>query len=187
MKKRILSILLTLCMVLTLLPTTVFAAGSDNKNIMLGTSQIEGGQASSVYFGNYRQSSDGSGSYNADPVKWRVLANDENSSGKLLLLADKNLDVKPYNSSYTSITWEKSTIRSWLNGYGANENNYGTDYSSDNFIDTAFSSNEQSAIAETHVYNATQSDGSSNPNPSYSTSGGNNTTDKIFLLSMYHS
>lgn len=184
MKKRILSILLTLCMVLTLLPTTVFAAGSDNKNIMLGTSQIEGGQASSVYFGNYRQSSDGSGSYNADPVKWRVLANDENSSGKLLLLADQNLDVKPYNSSYTSITWEKSTIRSWLNGYGANENNYGTDYSSDNFIDTAFSSNEQSAIAETHVYNATQSDGSSNPNPSYSTSGGNNTTDKIFLLSI---
>ena len=184
MKKRILSILLTLCMVLTLLPTTVFAAGSDNKNIMIGTSQIEGGQASSVYFGNYRQSSDGSGSYNADPVKWRVLANDENSSGKLLLLADQNLDVKPYNSSYTSITWEKSTIRSWLNGYGANENNYGTDYSSDNFIDTAFSSNEQSAIAETHVYNATQSDGSSNPNPSYSTSGGNNTTDKIFLLSI---
>lgn len=184
MKKRILSILLTLCMVLTLLPTTVFAAGSDNKNIMLGTSQIEGGQASSVYFGNYRQSSDGSGSYNADPVKWRVLANDENSGGKLLLLADQNLDVKPYNSSYTSITWEKSTIRSWLNGYGANENNYGTDYSSDNFIDTAFSSNEQSAIAETHVYNATQSDGSSNPNPSYSTSGGNNTTDKIFLLSI---
>ena len=184
MKKRILSILLTLCMVLTLLPTTVFAAGSGNKNIMLGTSQIEGGQASSVYFGNYQQSSDGSGSYNADPVKWRVLANDENSSGKLFLLADQNLDVKPYNSSYTSITWEKSTIRSWLNGYGANENNYGTDYSSDNFIDTAFSSNEQSAIVETYIYNTTQSDGSSNPNPSYSTSGGNNTTDKIFLLSI---
>lgn len=171
-------------MVLTLLPTTVFAAGSGNKNIMLGTSQIEGGQASSVYFGNYQQSSDGSGSYNADPVKWRVLANDENSSGKLFLLADQNLDVKPYNSSYTSITWEKSTIRSWLNGYGANENNYGTDYSSDNFIDTAFSSNEQSAIVETYIYNTTQSDGSSNPNPSYSTSGGNNTTDKIFLLSI---
>ena len=184
MKKRILSILLTLCMVLTLLPTTVFAAGSGNKNIMLGTSQIEGGQASSVYFGNYQQSSDGSGSYNADPVKWRVLANDENSSGKLFLLAGQNLDVKPYNSSYTSITWEKSTIRSWLNGYGANENNYGTDYSSDNFIDTAFSSNEQSAIVETYIYNTTQSDGSSNPNPSYSTSGGNNTTDKIFLLSI---
>ena len=105
-----------------------------------------------------------------------------NTDGKMFLLADQNLDVKPYNSRYTRITWEKSTIRSWLNGYGANENSDGTDYSSDNFIGTAFSGEEQSAICDTYVYNATQSDESSNPNPSYNTSGGNNTTDKIFLL-----
>ena len=182
-KERILSLLLVFCLVAGLLPTVAFAAET-GKAIQIGTSQIEGGQASSVYFGNYQQSSNGDGGYNNDPIKWRVLTNDENSSGTLFLLADQNLDVKPYNSSYTSITWEKSTIRSWLNGYAASENNSGTDYSSDNFIDTAFSSGEQGAIAQTYVYNATQSDGSSNPNPSYSTSGGENTTDKIFLLSI---
>lgn len=181
-KGRILSLLLVFCLVAGLLPTAAFAAGTDTgKAIQIGTSQIEGGQASSVYFGNYQQSSDGSGGYKTEAVKWRVLSN---ANGKLFLLADQNLDVKPYNSSYTSITWEKSTIRSWLNGYGASENNSGTDYSSDNFIDTAFSNEEQGAIAQTFVYNATQSDGSSNPNPSYSTSGGNNTTDNIFLLSI---
>ena len=188
MKKRILSLLLCCVMLVGLLPTAVYAEGEGNtdtgKAIQIGASQIEGGQASSVYYGTYKQSSDGSGGYNTDPIKWRVLTNDENSSGTLFLLADQNLDVKPYNSSYTSITWEKSTIRSWLNGYAASENNSGTDYSSDNFIDTAFSSGEQGAIAQTDVYNATQSDGSSNPNPSYSTSGGENTTDKIFLLSI---
>ena len=71
-----------------------------------------------------------------------------------------------------------------LNGYEASENNSGTDYSSNNFIDAAFSSVEKVAIADTYVYNKTQSNGISNPNPFYSTSGGNNTTDKIFLLSI---
>ena len=167
-----------------MLPTVAFAADT-GKAIQLVNSgsaaNISGSQEDSIYFGTYRQSSDGSGSYNTEPVKWRVLSN---ADGKMFLLADQNLDVKPYNSSYISITWEKSTIRSWLNGYGANENSDGTDYSSDNFIGTAFSGEEQSAICDTYVYNATQSDESSNPNPSYNTAGGNNTTDKIFLLSI---
>ena len=77
-----------------------------------------------------------------------------------------------------------STIRSWLNGYEASENNSGTDYSSNNFIDAAFSSVEKVAIADTYVYNKTQSNGISNPNPFYSTSGGEDTTDRIFLLSI---
>lgn len=151
------------------------------KAVQIGASQIKGGQASSVYFGNYQQSGDGSGGFNVDPVKWRVLSD---ADSKLLLLSDQNLDVQPYNTSDTSITWGTSTIRSWLNGYGASENGKGTDYNTDNFIDAAFSGGEQGAIAETYVYNATQSDGSSNPNPDYSTSGGNNTTDKIFSLSI---
>lgn len=182
--KRLLSILLCLCMAACMLPTVAFAADT-GKAIQLVNSgsaaNISSSQEDSIYFGTYRQSSDGSGSYNTEPVKWRVLSN---ADGKMFLLADQNLDVKPYNSSYISITWEKSTIRSWLNGYGANENSDGTDYSSDNFIGTAFSGEEQSAICDTYVYNATQSDESSNPNPSYNTAGGNNTTDKIFLLSI---
>lgn len=177
MKRRLCSrVLLALLLALLtgLMPgmsMTAFAADT-GKAIQLVDSgsadNIGGGQADSIYFGTYLQSSDGSGGYNNDPIKWRVL---ENANGELFLLSDQNLDVQPYNTSNTSITWEKSTIRSWLNGYGANENNDGIDYSSDNFKNTAFSGGEQSAIAQTYVDNATQS-------------GGNDTTDKIFFLSI---
>lgn len=174
MKRRMLSIICALALCLGLLPSAAFAAGTDTgKSIQLADSEtaanIGGGQADNIYFGNYFQSS----STTKEPVKWRVLSN---SDGKLFLLSDQNLDVKPYNSSSTGITWEKSTIRSWLNGYAASENNSGTDYSSNNFIDAAFSSDEQVAIADTYVYNKNI--------PSYSTSGGENTTDQIFLLSI---
>lgn len=137
---------------------------------------IGGGQADNIYFGTYQQSSDGSGGYNTDPIKWRVL---ENANGQLFLLSDQNLDVFQYHVDYESVTWEKSTMRSWLNGYGAAQNtggSSGTDYTSDNFIGTAFSEKEQKAIAETEVVN--------DDNPTHGTEGGNNTTDKIFLLSI---
>lgn len=151
-------------------PTTSGTSSTHRGAVVGGTAaNISGAQADNIYFGNYFQSN----STTKEPVKWRVLSN---SDGKLFLLSDQNLDVKPYNSSATSITWEKSTIRSWLNGYEASENNSGTDYSSNNFIDAAFSSVEKVAIADTYVYNKN--------NPSYKTSGGNNTTDKIFLLSI---
>ena len=188
-KRRFISFLVAVCLLVGMIPTVAIAAET-GKAIQLVNSgsaaNISGSQEDSIYFGTYRQSSNGGDkdrvdSYNIEPVKWRVLSN---ADGKMFLLADQNLDAKQYNSSYISITWEKSTIRSWLNGYGANENSNGTDYSSDNFIGTAFSGEEQSAICDTYVYNATQSDESSNPNPLYNTSGGNNTTDKIFLLSI---
>ena len=137
---------------------------------------IGGGQADNIYFGTYQQSSDGSGGYNTDPIKWRVL---ENANGQLFLLSDQNLDVFQYHTDYESVTWETSTMRSWLNGYSAEQNtggSSGTDYTSDNFIGAAFSEKEQGAIADTTVVN--------DDNPDYSTEGGNDTTDKIFLLSI---
>ena len=70
-------------------------------------------------------------------------------------------------------------MRSWLNGYSASENiggDSGTDYTGDNFIDTAFSDGEQGAIVDTTVVN--------DDNPTYGTEGGDNTNDKIFLLSI---
>ena len=114
--------------------------------------------------------------YYIDPVKWRVL---ENADGQLFLLSDQNLDVFQYHTDLESVTWEKSTMRSWLNGYSASHNtggDSGTDYTSDNFIGTAFSEKEQGAIADTTVVN--------DDNPTSGTEGGNNTTDKIFLLSI---
>ena len=137
---------------------------------------ISGAQADNIYFGTYQQSSDGSGGYNTDPIKWRVL---ENANGQLFLLSDQNLDVFQYHTEYESVTWETSTMRSWLNGYGAAQNtgsDNGIDYTSDNFINTAFSDGEQGAIVDTTVVN--------DDNPDYNTEGGENTNDKIFLLSV---
>lgn len=180
-KSKLLSLLLAICLVVGLMPTAAFAAGTDTgKAIQFvdsGTAaNISGGQADNIYFGTYQQSSDGSGGYNTDLIKWRVL---ESANGQLFLLSDQNLDVFQYHTEYESVTWETSTMRSWLNGYSASHNTGGsssTDYTSDNFINTAFSEKEQGAIADTTVVN--------DDNPTYGTEGGNDTTDKIFLLSI---
>lgn len=125
-----------------------------------------------VYFGNYYQS-DATGT-TKDPIKWRVLSVDGDDA---FLLADQNLDARQYNTSFrNNFTWESCTLRSWLNGYDASSNVENTDYSSDNFIDTAFTVAEQSAILRTDVINE--------DNPYYGTEGGNDTTDQVYLLSI---
>ncbi|MBP3327146.1 MAG: Ig-like domain-containing protein [Coprococcus sp.] len=108
-----------------------------------------------------------------EPIKWRVLKVEGN---KAFLLADKALDDMPYNKYNEDITWEKSTIRSWLNGYGASANPYGIDFRGNNFIDAAFTEAEQKAIHTTAVKNA--------DNIAYGIEGGNDTKDKVFLLSI---
>ena len=47
-----------------------------------------------------------------EAIKWRVL---NVSNGGALLLADQALDSQRYNQNSEDITWEKSSIRSWLN------------------------------------------------------------------------
>ena len=89
-KRRFVSLLLTVCLLLGILPIGVMAA-ENSKAIQLGAANISGAQEDNIYFGTYRQSSDGSGGYNIDPIKWRVLSN---ADGKLFLLSDRNLDAK---------------------------------------------------------------------------------------------
>ena len=131
-----------------------------------------------IWFGNYWQE-DTNGDGKADkndkktPIKWRVLSVDGDD---VFLMADKNLDCQRYNDTYTDVTWETCTMRSWLNGYGAESNRDGKDYSGNNFLNNAFSVEEQSAIKTTNVVN--------HDNPEYGTEGGNDTTDKVYLLSL---
>lgn len=181
--KRWIGALLAACLVMALLPTAALATGT-GKAIQLVSGgvadNIDGGQADNVYFGTYRQSSDASGGYNIDPVKWRVLSN---ANGRLFLLSDQNLEVFQYHTEKEDVTWETSTMRSWLNGYDASANmggSSGTDYTGDNFLNAAFSAGEQRAIATTTVVN------DDNKDDNYSTDGegGNNTNDRIFLLSI---
>ncbi|MBQ9396655.1 MAG: hypothetical protein IJU23_14215 [Proteobacteria bacterium] len=126
-----------------------------------------------ITFGHYEQDNDTSNG--KEPIEWRVL--DLNNDGQFLIISDKVLDSKPYNTTYINITWEMSTIRSWLNGYGSSYNTVGTSYMSDNFIDTAFTDDEKAKIIASNV--------PAHTNPHYSsTPAGNETTDKIFLLSV---
>ncbi len=107
-----------------------------------------------------------------EPIKWRVLYTDGNQA---LLLSDISLDNQQYNTVKESVSWETCTIRSWLNGYDAACNQRAIDYSSKNFIDSAFSASEQANIADSVVENA--------DNITYGTDGGSDTVDKIYLLS----
>ena len=110
-----------------------------------------------VTFGEYPQTTAGE---DMTPIEWLVLARDGN---KALLISRYGLDAQPYNKDYTSVTWETCTLRTWLNS---------------TFYNKAFSSAEQAAILTTDVDNS--------KNQCYSgwnTSGGNNTQDKVFLLS----
>lgn len=107
-----------------------------------------------------------------EPIKWRVL---KKEGSQALLLSDVVLDDQKYNTVREDVTWKNSTIRNWLNGYNSSYNQQETEYNGRNFIGSAFSSSEQSAIADTSVANT--------DNLSYGTEGGNDTTDKVFLLS----
>ena len=110
-----------------------------------------------VPFGHYPQTSEGDDS---TEIGWVVLARDGN---KALLLSRYGLDVQPYNKEYTNITWEECTLRTWLN---------------DTFLNKAFTAEEQKGILLTDVDN-----GSSQGYSELGTSGGNNTQDRVFLLS----
>ena len=177
--KRWIGILLAVCLVMAMLPTAALAADTGKAiQLVVGGSadNIGGKQADNIYFGTYFQSNGST----KEPVKWRVLSN---GNQQLFLLSDQNLEVFQYHTEQENVTWETSTIRSWLNGYGASANaggSNGTDYTGDNFLDAAFSAKEQAAIAETAVVN------DDNKDDIYGTNGdgGNNTNDRIFLLSI---
>lgn len=110
-----------------------------------------------VTFGTYPQTAEGS---DETPIEWLVLDCD---GDKALLLSRYALDVQLYNEENTDITWENCTLRTWLN---------------DDFINRAFSVEEQSAIVMTNIDNS-----SSQGYSEWNTSGGNDTQDRVFLLS----
>ncbi len=118
-----------------------------------------------IPFGHYEQDNDTTNG--KELITWRVL--DKNDLGQYLIISEKSLDIQPYHTDHKSITWENSAIRSWLNGYNA--------YSTDNFIDAAFTTEEKDQIVQSTVSADANPKCSSNPS-------GNETTDKIFLLSV---
>lgn len=95
-------------------------------------------------FYGYRETNENAYHYfKYEPIKWRVLYTDGEEA---LLLADKALDNRTYYYEGGKVTWETSAMRSWLNGYSGEQNESAVDYSRNNFINSAFTEEEQSAI-----------------------------------------
>ena len=144
MKKRLLSILLTLCMALSLLSAMAFAEGGA-KAIQSGTGSIHGydtsaGGYSYIYYGTWRNS----------PIKWRVLDTKANTGAAdaLFLLTDECLYPLPGDlyACYIQFNpadkqnrhlWKDSTLQGWFKS---------TFYSGEN---SAFTSAERALIPAT--------------------------------------
>ncbi|WP_294413401.1 DUF6273 domain-containing protein [uncultured Ruminococcus sp.] len=108
-----------------------------------------------VTFGSYEQDNDLSNG--KEDIEWLVLAREDN---KALLISKYALDVQPYSQHITEVPWENSFIRKWLN---------------DTFLNEAFSLDEQDSIIMSTV--------TADENPLHKLSQGNDTEDKVFLLS----
>lgn len=120
-----------------------------------------------IEFGHYEQ--DGNVDNGPEAVEWIVL---DVQDGKCLLLSKCGLDAKPYNESTsiyrpreTATTWEQCSLRKWLNN---------------DFYKEAFNNDEQGRILTTEVDNS-----DAQRNSEWDTNGGENTNDKVFLLSHY--
>ena len=164
--KRLLAKFLALVMVLSLCEVTLGQSTPVKAAVSLQNPTTDGNGVTTwdcIYFGNYWQNDtngDGKADQNdqKEPIKWRVLSVNGNDA---FLLADRNLDAGSYNEKFTDVTWATCTLRTWLN---------------DTFLNTAFTPAEQTAIKNTTVVNK--------DNPYYGTEGGENTIDKVYLLSI---
>lgn len=107
-----------------------------------------------ISFGKYYQKK---GIAVKDEIQWIVLDMKDN---KVLVISKCSLDCKPYNTPLKKITWEKCSLRNWLNT---------------NFITEAFNTDERNCICETMV--------TADKNPGCRTNPGKDTKDKVFILS----
>lgn len=89
--------------------------------------------------------------------KWKIMDIQED---KILILTDKIIEQRDYHDKKVEITWEYSEIRSFLN----------------NEFFERFNTSDKKRILSTLNKNA--------GNPWYASFGGNDTVDKVFLLSL---
>ena len=89
---------------------------------------------------------------------WRVL---DVQGDKVLIITENVIERRPYHDKKVNVSWEICDLREYLNK---------------EFYDNAFSVDEKALIVETKNTNQN--------NQKYGTNGGNDTTDKVFLLSI---
>ena len=98
------------------------------------------------------------GNYNSGSIDWIVL---DKQDDKVLLITKDIIESRQYDPSESATTWEKCSLRSWLN---------------DVFYEKAFSEAEKNMIITTDVVN--------NGNAAKGTRGGKDTQDNVFILSL---
>ncbi|MBO7340006.1 MAG: FecR domain-containing protein, partial [Lachnospiraceae bacterium] len=109
-----------------------------------------------VLFGSYEQ--DGDESNGPEPIEWRIIDQNENGT---LLFSRYVLDGAQYNDERTDVTWATSSLRKWLNS---------------DFYNLAFNQKEQAWINTVTLVNE--------DNPLFGTPGGEDTNDRVFVLSL---
>ena len=109
-----------------------------------------------ITFGHYEQDNDPANG--KEPIEWLVL---DRQDDRILVISKYALDCQPYNKKNEKVTWETCTLRNWLNN---------------SFMNEAFATEEQDIIPAVTI--------SADKNPYRNTDPGNDTTDRIFLLSV---
>ncbi len=109
-----------------------------------------------ITFGSYEQDNDASNG--KEDIEWLVLDKEDD---RVLVISKYALDCQMYNEKNKPLTWSSCSLRSWLNS---------------SFIDSAFSSDEQSQILIAAV--------TADSNPNRDVPAGKDTEDKVFLLSI---
>ena len=132
-----------------------FPAGNTNRAGELHESGMNNLKTGAyVKFGSYPQNNIAV----KESIEWLVL---DVNGNEALLVSRYGLDCKRYHHEFTEITWENCDLRKWLNA---------------DFLEMAFPEEEQHRIRLSDVVN--------DDNRKYGTSGGNNTRDRIFCLSL---
>ena len=124
MKKRILSILLTLCMTLCLTPISVFAEevgtegsaaiqlGADALSVL--SKNVNTATAPTVYFGQNHEN---------NPTAWRVIGYDgsgvTSSKGDITLLAEGNMGVIPFVDTILNNEYAPSNLKATIDALAA--------------------------------------------------------------------
>ncbi len=110
----------------------------------------------SVYLGAYEQ--DGDKSNGPEPIEWIVL---EKQDDRSLLMSRFGLDCVPFNNAEAFVTWDQSTVLTWLNG---------------TFYTAAFNGAERTMLL--------RSEQRTDVNPLFDTYAGKNTNEKLFLANI---
>ena len=174
-----------------------YHVGSDGNYYVAAAENAYGADTEYQYSNGMQAGQGGSTTvyFKVEPIVWRVLTADYNSTGKALLLAESILTGGvPYyvdtnqrtiggQTTVYANNWQYSTIRAWLNGSYEENDTQDTTYTDKGFLQTAFTADAQEKIADTSVDNSAASTFGTGENTQEHPYACDKTKDKIFLLS----